>query len=275
MEGSLLYSSIHAESEKVKAWYTFTMEKGKLIIGAMPIGNEEDFTLRLLRWLKDCDLLVVESENMTIDFLNTSKIDYNKNYVILTEIPTPEEKAKKEISKKIIFEYLNSGKNVLFICDEGTPAINDPGNGIFSLAYDLGHKIDVLPGPSVVTTAFIHAFCMDDNFTGYGFTFLQPQFEMNVFKNTLEHQKNINTALVLTIETNTFFDLDMAKVLLDNLGNRSVAICDSMTTSYEKIIKTDLVNVGSFITDRRYRTLVVFPKLLVGSTGLEPVTDGL
>jgi 16S rRNA (cytidine1402-2'-O)-methyltransferase len=238
------------------------MEKGKFVIGSMPIGNKEDFTLRLIRWLKSCDLLVIESIKDTIHVLENSNIEYTKNYIEFNDIPESSSGPNKPgrlLATETILSYLKLGKVVLFICDEGTPGINDPGIDIFNIINLNGYDVEILPGPNVVTTAFTHAVSLDNNFNGYGFTFLQPHTDMDILKNTLENLKNVNTAIILTIEPEAFINLNTEKVLLDSLGNRPIAICENMTMYGEKTIKSDIKNLNSFLMRECYRTIVIYP----------------
>jgi 16S rRNA (cytidine1402-2'-O)-methyltransferase len=237
------------------------MLKGKLIVGSMPIGNIQDYTLRLIRWLDECDLLVIENENTTIPLFEKSNIVYNKNYIEINHDEGNSRLIKdKNLNRAIdiILQYLESGKNVLFISDEGTPGINDPGKELIYEIKSKGYDLEVLAGPSIVTTAFVHAFAMDKDISGYGFTFLQPHSTIEVISKSIQNLKNLNTVIIFTIEP-MFIDLDVPSLLLNILGNRKVLICQNMTMDVEEIIKTDLQNLKNFVENDAYITIAVYP----------------
>ncbi len=237
------------------------MLKGKLIVGSMPIGNIQDYTLRLIRWLDECDLLVIENKNTTIPLFEKSNILYNKNYIEINHNSgntrsVHDKNLNRAIS--ITLKHLQSGKNVLFVCDEGAPGINDPGKEFVYKIKSEGYELEILPGPSIVTTAFIHAFAMDNDISGYGFTFLQPHSSIDVISKSLQNLKDVNTVIVFTIEP-LFVQLDVASLLLNILGNRKVLICQNMTMDNEEILTTELQNLRNFVENDAYITIAVYP----------------
>jgi 16S rRNA (cytidine1402-2'-O)-methyltransferase len=239
------------------------MEKGKFIIGCMPLGNMEDMTLRLIRWLAKCDLLVVEQTEYILPLFDEAGISYSNTYIQYNDIDYSgigsSDDRKKEVID-LVLKYLNSGKNVLMISDEGCPGINDPGFEIMHAVYYNGFDIDVLPGPSVTTTSFIHALSVDSNHNGYGFIFFQSLDSMQDLAGSLANVKDSNNAIVITIQNENFINNNISKTLIEVLGNRSVAICKDLTLSTQNIIKSDLNNMDKFLTEDK-NTVVIYSNL--------------
>ena len=112
---------------------------GKLYLCATPIGNLEDITLRVLRTLKEVDLIAAEDTRNSIKLLNhfdiktpmTSYHEYNKI-----------DKAYVLISK------MQEGQNIALITDAGTPGISDPGEELAAMCYEAGIEVTSLPGPA-------------------------------------------------------------------------------------------------------------------------------
>ena len=88
---------------------------GKLYLCATPIGNLEDITLRVLRTLKEVDLIAAE---------DTRNI-----------------------------EKMQNGMNIALITDAGTPGISDPGEELAAMCYEAGIEVTSLPGPAACITA--------------------------------------------------------------------------------------------------------------------------
>ena len=86
--------------------------QGKLYLCATPIGNLEDITYRVLRTLKEVDLIAAEDTRNSIKLLNyfdihtpmTSYHEYNKI-----------EKAE------VLIRKMQEGTNIALITDAGTP----------------------------------------------------------------------------------------------------------------------------------------------------------
>ena len=114
------------------------------ILCATPIGNLEDITLRVLRTLKEVDLIAAEDTRNSIKLLNhfdiktpmTSYHEYNKI-----------DKAYVLISK------MQEGQNIALITDAGTPGISDPGEELAAMCYEAGIEVTSLPGPAACITA--------------------------------------------------------------------------------------------------------------------------
>ena len=102
---------------------------GKLYLCATPIGNLEDITLRVLRTLKEVDLIAAEDTRNSIKLLN--------HFDIKTPMTSYHEYNKIEKAYTLI-EKMNSGMNIALITDAGTPGISDPGEELAAMCYEAG-----------------------------------------------------------------------------------------------------------------------------------------
>ena len=110
--------------------------RGKLYLCATPIGNLEDITLRVLRTLKEVDLIAAEDTRNSIKLLNhfdiktpmTSYHEYNKlirTYVLIS-------KCRKA-------EYCTDHRM------RERPGISDPGEELAAMCYEAGIEVTSLP----------------------------------------------------------------------------------------------------------------------------------
>ena len=82
---------------------------GKLYLCATPIGNLEDITLRVLRTLKEVDLIAAEDTRNSIKLLN--------HFDIKTPMTSYHEFNKID-KAKILVEDLKSGKNIALVTEK-------------------------------------------------------------------------------------------------------------------------------------------------------------
>ena len=117
---------------------------GKLYLCATPIGNLEDITLRVLRVLKEADLIAAEDTRNSIKLLN--------HFDIKTPMTSYHEYNKIEKAYTLI-EKMREGMNIALITDAGTPGISDPGEELARMCMDAGIEVTSLPGPAACITA--------------------------------------------------------------------------------------------------------------------------
>jgi 16S rRNA (cytidine1402-2'-O)-methyltransferase len=120
------------------------IKKGKLYLCATPIGNLEDITLRVLRVLKEADLIAAEDTRNSIKLLN--------HFDIKTPMTSYHEYNKYD-KAKILVEKMLQGTTVALITDAGTPGISDPGEVLVQQCYEAGVEVTSLPGPVACVTA--------------------------------------------------------------------------------------------------------------------------
>ncbi len=117
---------------------------GKLYLCATPIGNLEDITLRVLRTLKEVDLIAAEDTRHSIKLLN--------HFEIKTPMTSYHEYNKVEKARYLVGQ-LEAGVNIALITDAGTPGISDPGEELVRQCYKAGVEVTSLPGPAACITA--------------------------------------------------------------------------------------------------------------------------
>ena len=117
---------------------------GKLYLCATPIGNLEDITLRVLRTLKEVDLIAAEDTRNSIKLLN--------HFEIKTPMTSYHEYNKIEKGHKLV-ERLQNGEDIAVITDAGMPGISDPGEELVKMCYETGIRVTSVPGPAACVTA--------------------------------------------------------------------------------------------------------------------------
>lgn len=121
-------------------------KKGTLYLCATPIGNLEDITLRVLRVLKEVDLVAAEDTRRTRKLLN--------HYGIQTPVTSYHEHNRRRQGEYLL-SRMKSGDSVALVSDAGTPGISDPGEELVRGAIDEDIPVVPLPGPSALLAALV------------------------------------------------------------------------------------------------------------------------
>ena len=117
---------------------------GKLYLCATPIGNLEDITFRVIRTLKEADVIAAEDTRNSIKLLN--------HFEIKTPLTSYHEFNKYDKAKVLVNRMLG-GEKVALITDAGTPGISDPGEELVKQCYEAGIEVTSLPGAAACITA--------------------------------------------------------------------------------------------------------------------------
>lgn len=205
---------------------------GTLYLCATPIGNLEDITYRVLRTLKEVDLIAAEDTRNSIRLLNyfeiktpmTSYHEYNKI-----------DKAYQLVAK------MREGKNIALITDAGTPGISDPGEDIVRICYEEGIPVTSLPGAAACITAL----------TMSGLPTRRFAFEAFLPKDKKEHQAVLEE---LKTETRTIIIYEAPHHLVRTLqelhdtlgGDRRLTICRELTKRHEEKLQMTLADSLSY-----------------------------
>ena len=119
-------------------------KEGTLYLCATPIGNLEDITLRVIRCLKEVDLIAAEDTRNSIKLLN--------HFEISTPMTAYHEHNKYDKGRELV-RLLLEGKNIALITDAGTPGISDPGEELVQMSVEAGVNVTSLPGAAACITA--------------------------------------------------------------------------------------------------------------------------
>lgn len=131
-----------------------------LAVCATPIGNLEDVTLRVLRELREADVVLCEDTRHTRVLLDRHGIEAR-----LVSYHRHNEAARTAE----LLPRLEAGERVALVSDAGLPGVNDPGARLIAAALEAGVPVTVLPGPSAVETALVASGLAGDRYQFLGY----------------------------------------------------------------------------------------------------------
>ncbi len=196
---------------------------GKLYLCATPIGNLEDITLRVLRVLKEVDLIAAEDTRNSIKLLN--------HFDIKTPMTSYHEYNKIEKAYQLV-EKMQQGQNIALITDAGTPGISDPGEDLVRICQESGIGVTSLPGAAACITALTMSGLPARRFAFEAFL---PR-EKKERERILASLKN-ETRTIILYEAPHHLRKTLEE-LYETLGDRGIALCRELTKKYETVFPT-------------------------------------
>ena len=209
---------------------------GKLYLCATPIGNLEDITLRVLRTLREVDLIAAEDTRNSIKLLN--------HFEIKTPMTSYHEYNKIE-KAYVLIEKMQAGQNIALITDAGTPGISDPGEELAAMCAEAGIEVTSLPGPSACITALTLSGLPTRRFAFEAFLPSDKKERKAVLEELVNETRTIIRyeaphRLVRTLEE-----------LKDTLGNRRITLCRELTKKHETAFRTTIEDLLDFYQNEK------------------------
>lgn len=198
---------------------------GKLYLCATPIGNLEDITFRVIRTLKEVDLIAAEDTRHSIKLLN--------HFEIKTPMTSYHEFNKIDKGRYLI-DQLNQGINIALITDAGTPGISDPGEELVKMAYEAGIEVTSLPGPAACITALTLSGLSTRRFAFEAFLPTDKKEKQMVLK---ELQNETRTIILYEAPHRLVKTL---KELEEALGDRKMTLVRELTKKFETAFRTTI-----------------------------------
>ena len=198
--------------------------RGTLYLCATPIGNLEDITFRVLRTLKEVDIIAAEDTRNSIKLLN--------HFDIKTPMTSYHEYNKVEKARTLVDKMLK-GASVAVITDAGTPGISDPGEELVRQCHEAGIRVTSLPGPAACVTALTMSGLPTRRFCFEAFL----PYDKKERKEVLSELAS-ETRTIIIYEAPHRLKATLSE-LSDILGaDRRLSVCKELTKQYENVFLT-------------------------------------
>jgi 16S rRNA (cytidine1402-2'-O)-methyltransferase len=224
---------------------------GRLIVCPTPIGNLEDLSPRVRRSLGEADLVAAEDTRRA--GLLFERLDIPRPRFVSYHEGNEAERAVQ------LAQQIERGAKVALISEAGTPVISDPGYRLIRAALDRDLEVEVLPGPSAVTTALVASGLPADRW----------RFEGFLPRRAGELERVLRSAeTVVAFESPRRLPQSLA-ALAALAPDRPAAVCRELTKLHEEVARGTLGELA-----RRFRedvkgeiVLVLGPSRSKGETG--------
>ncbi len=229
--------------------------RGRLLLGATPLGQPADASRRLIDALATADVVAAEDTRRVRTLARSLEVAIGGRVVSLFDqnegarVPT-------------LVAEIAAGATVLVVSDAGMPLINDPGYRLVAACAKAGLTVSCLPGPSAVTTALAVSGLPADRFCFEGFA---PRKQAA--------RRSWLAGLANEPRTTVFFESPrrLAECLRDAVGqlgdDRRAVVCRELTKVHEEIRRGTLAELADWAADG------VLGEITVVLSGATPMAD--
>ncbi len=224
---------------------------GRLTVCPTPIGNLQDLSPRARQALGEADIVACEDTRRAgllferLDIPRPRLVSYHEG-----------NEAQRAVQ---LAQQVERGARVTLISEAGTPVISDPGFRLIRACLERDLDVEVLPGPSAVTTALVASGLPADRW----------RFEGFLPRRAGELERVLRSAeTVVAFESPRRLAQSLAS-LAALAPNRPAAVCRELTKLHEEVARATLGELA-----RRFRdnvkgeiVLVIAPARSEGAEG--------
>lgn len=226
-----------------------TKKFGKLYIVSTPIGNKDDISLRAIKTLQSCDIVVCEEGKIGARLLHSYNI--SKPLEILNE--------HNEESKSFeLLRLLKEGKRLALTSDCGTPLLADPGLLLVNSAIENNIEVRSIPGVSSIMAGIVLSGFTIDRFLFAGFLSRDNDTRIKQIKSLSKETKT-----VVIFET-PYRILPVLQAFADIIPYRKAYIGCNLTLPFETNHYGNFLSLNEKFKELKFKGefIIVFEKSL-------------
>jgi 16S rRNA (cytidine1402-2'-O)-methyltransferase len=227
---------------------------GRLTVCPTPIGNLEDLSPRARRALTEADLVACEDTRRTGRLYE--RLDISRPRLVSNHEGNEAERAEQ------LARQVERGAKVTLITDAGTPGISDPGFRLIRTCIARDLEVEVLPGPSAVTTALVASGVPADRWCFEGFLPRRAGELERVLR---------STETVIAFESPRRLPASLS-ALAALAPDRPAAVCRELTKLHEEVARGSLLELSRRFRDDVKGEIVVVIAPAAGTGTVMPDT---
>ncbi|MEL7207105.1 MAG: 16S rRNA (cytidine(1402)-2'-O)-methyltransferase [Actinomycetota bacterium] len=231
---------------------------GALVVVGTPIGNLGDLSPRAVEALAAADAIACEDTRRCRALLSHAGVEAPPMLVV-------NEHEERRRAHQVV-ERVAAGERVVLVSDAGMPAVSDPGQGLVAAVVEAGLAVEVVPGPTAMTTALVASGLPSGRFCFEGFL---PR------KGAARRERL--EAVAAEPRTTVLYEAPhrLARTLADLAesagGDRGVVVGRELTKLHEELWRGSLAEAAAWAAGRDVKGEVVL--VLAGAPPAEPASD--
>jgi 16S rRNA (cytidine1402-2'-O)-methyltransferase len=203
-------------------------KKGCIYIVPTPIGNLGDITLRALEVLKESSCIYAEDTRVTAKLL--AAYDISKPLNRLDE-NTIETRSINAINKAA------EGEIISYCTDAGMPGVSDPAAKLVAQAREAGVNVEVLPGASAASLAYVQSAQVNPAFYFGGFLPRKQSAKIQ----TLTALSKLDASLIFYESPHRI--IDTLEAVAEVFPTRQTTLCRELTKLHEEVLTDTAQNI--------------------------------
>jgi 16S rRNA (cytidine1402-2'-O)-methyltransferase len=212
---------------------------GRLYVVGTPIGNLADLSARAIEVLGLVDAVVCEDTRRTGRLLAHLGLRNGPRPALVvanehTEVPRVGE----------ILDRLGRGERVALVTDAGMPTISDPGRHVVAAAAECGYRIEVVPGPTAVSSALALSGLAAARYVFEGFLPRKGKDRAERLAALADE-----TRAVVVYEAPHRIRATLADLAGVCGGDRPVAVARELTKLHEEVLRTTLAEAARHFSE--------------------------
>ncbi len=227
---------------------------GRLVLVGTPIGNLGDLSPRAIELLGSCDAIACEDTRRTGRLLQLVGVE--KRPLITVNDHTEYDQ------RGPLLDRVSAGETIVLVSDAGMPGISDPGERLVAAAAERGLPIEVVPGPTAMTSALVLSGLPGARFCFEGFL---PRKGKERTERLAAVAGEYRTSVLYEAPHRLVRTLEDLRSACD--GTRRVALARELTKMHEEVFRGSLDEALVWGADHEIGEFVVVLE------GAEPAAD--
>jgi 16S rRNA (cytidine1402-2'-O)-methyltransferase len=224
-----------------------------------PLGNLGDVSYRFITIISELDYLVAEDTKKAGQLMQLLAQRYNQPKLLNKKMMAYFREVEGKRIEQVI-ALLQQGQNVGLLSEAGMPGIADPGNLLVDAVQRYGFPVEVIPGPSALTTALSLCGYSGTYSIFLGFLPKKKSEQLKLWQKAF--QLNLNKAYQVVFYESAKRIRETVKIIQSIKPQGKIFLGREMTKQNQQLIWTNLkqLNPDSLVEKGEYTGIVFVNK---------------
>lgn len=223
----------------------------KLFVVGLPIGNIKDISFRAVETIQNSDCVICEDTRMFHN-LWTKLVSLGMASEYVGKVKFVNDFNEEKVLPKIMDDIV-SYERVILVSDAGMPLISDPGYKLVNEVLKIDGEVEVVPGPTAVSSALAISGLPTDKFQFVGFLPKKLGKRTELLKSVLSETNMVKTVVIYESP----YRLSKLLEEISLLSDFDVCVGIDLTKSSEKVFRGKVSTAIEYFGEKTIKGEVV------------------